>query len=410
MQEKMFRLILGTGIIILLSSVLWAANPSQSKLNIQLKSLVRNGSVLIANEQQVLYRYSPNKNPLLIPASVLKYATALSALHYFGSEYSFNTEFYIDQNNSLIIKGKGDPFLVSEEWQRIAQKISLLPDVPKKMQGLFFDTSLFSENIKIPGISFSNNPFDAHNGALVVNFNTVFVKVDSKGHVTSAEKQTPLTPLARRLAKKLSPGAHRISLKPNLSFTYSGELIKSFFRKKGFSFENKNVALRSVRNGDHLFYTHSNVLTLKEVIAGMLRFSNNFTANQLLLTIGMQRYGPPATLEKGTRALTEYLRQEVKLPTEQFKLVEGSGISRKNRLTPEAIWQLLKAFAPYQNLLHEENGVLLKTGTLRGVYTMAGYLPGTQQLYFVILLNQSQNYRNKILQILLSTDFSAGKF
>jgi len=410
MQEKMFRLMLGTGIIILLSSVLWAANPSQSKLDIQLKSLVRHGSVLIANEQQVLYRYPPNKNPLLIPASVLKYATALSALHYFGSEYSFNTEFYIDQNHSLVIKGKGDPFLVSEEWQRIAQQISLLPDVPKKMQGLFFDTSLFSEKIKIPGISFSNNPFDAHNGALVVNFNTVFVKVDSKGHVTSAEKQTPLTPLARRLAKKLPPGTHRISLQPNLSFTYSGELIESFFLKEGFSFENKNVALRSVRNGDHLFYTHSNILTLKEVIAGMLRFSNNFSANQLLLTVGLQRYGPPATLEKGTRALIEYLRQEVKLPTEQFKLVEGSGISRKNRLTPEAIWQLLKAFAPYQDLLYEDNGVLLKTGTLSGIYTMAGYLPGTQPLYFAILLNQSQNNRNKILQILLSTDFSAGKF
>lgn len=410
MQEKMFRLMLGTGIIILLSSVLWAANPSQSKLDIQLKSLVRHGSVLIANEQKVLYRYPPNKNPLLIPASVLKYATALSALHYFGSEYSFNTEFYIDQNHSLVIKGKGDPYLVSEEWQQIAQQISLLPDVPKKMQGLFFDTSLFSEKIKIPGISFSNNPFDAHNGALVVNFNTVFVKVDSKGHVTSAEKQTPLTPLARRLAKKLSPGTHRISIQPNLSFTYSGELIKSFFRKEGFSFKNKNVALRSVRNGDHLFYTHSNILILKEVIAGMLRFSNNFTANQLLLTVGLQRYGPPATLEKGTRALTEYLRQEAKLPKEQFKLVEGSGISRKNRLTPEAIWQLLKAFAPYQDLLHEDNGVLLKTGTLRGVYTMAGYLPGTQPLYFAILLNQSQNYRKKILQILLSTDFSAGKF
>ena len=129
----------------------------------------------------------------------------------------------------------------------------------------------------------------------------------------------------------MSPGTHRISLQPNLSFTYSGELIKSFFRKEGFSFENKNVALRSVRNGDLLFYTHSNILTLKEVIAGMLRFSNNFTANQLLLTVGLQRYGPPATLEKGTCALTEYLRQEVKLPTEQFKLVEGSGISRKNR-------------------------------------------------------------------------------
>ena len=60
MQEKMFRLMVGTGIIIFLSSVLRAANPSQSKLDIQLKSLVRHGSVLIANEQQVLYRYPPN--------------------------------------------------------------------------------------------------------------------------------------------------------------------------------------------------------------------------------------------------------------------------------------------------------------------------------------------------------------
>ena len=50
----MFRLILGTGIIVLLSSDLWGANPSQSKLDIQLKSLVRHGSVLIADEQQVL--------------------------------------------------------------------------------------------------------------------------------------------------------------------------------------------------------------------------------------------------------------------------------------------------------------------------------------------------------------------
>ena len=76
--------------------------------------------------------------------------------------------------------------------------------------------------------------------------------------------------------------------------------------------------------------------------------------------------------------------------------MEGSGISRKNRLTPEAIWQLLKAFAPYQDLLQGDNGVLLKTGTLSGVYTMAGYLARhATRSYFVILLNQPQNNRRK---------------
>ena len=91
-------------------------------------------------------------------------------------------------------------------------------------------------------------------------------------------------------------------------------------------------------------------------------------------------------------------------------LVEGSGISRKNRLTPGAIWHLLRAFAPYQNLLHGDNSILFKTGTLSGVYSMAGYLPGRDPLYFVILLNQPKNKRDKILKILLATDFSSGEF
>ena len=410
MQGKTLRMMLVTGFIYLFSFVLWAANPVQTKLNIQLKSLVSNGSVLVANEQRVLYRYPPKIRPLLIPASVLKYATALAALHYLSEEFSFSTEFYLDQNHSLVIKGSGDPYLVSEEWQRIAEQISLIPNLPKKLKGLFFDTTLFSEKIKIPGIELSNNPFDARNGALVVNFNTVYLKVGSNGIVTSAEEQTPLTHLAGRLGKKLAPGTHRISIPPDLSLTYAGELVQSLFHREGFSFSSKKVVLRSVSSGDRLVYTHRNILTLREVIASMLRYSNNFTANQLLLTVGIQRYGPPATLEKGTRALTEYLRKELAISAEQSVVVEGSGISRENRLTPEAIWRLLKAFTPYKNLLHGDNGILLKTGTLRGIYTMAGYLPVSNPLYFVIQLNQPKNKRNKILKILLATDFSKGKF
>ena len=410
MQGKTIKIMGGTGFIYLFSFVLWAANPSQTKMNIQLKSLISNGSVLVAGEKRILYRYPPKINPLLVPASVVKYATALVALHYLGSEFSFSTEFYMDQNHSLLIKGSGDPYLVSEEWQRIVEQLSLLPNVPKKLNGLFFDNTIFSEKIRIPGIARSNNPFDARNGVLVVNFNTVFLKVDSNGFVTSAEEQTPLTPLADHLGKKLAPGTHRISIPPELSFNYAGELVQSFFRREGFSFSSKKVALRSVSSLDLLVYTHRNILTLKEVIAGMLRYSSNFTANQLLLTVGTQRYGVPGTLEKGTLALKEYLKKELSISKEQSVLVEGSGISRKNRLTPEAIWHLLKAFAPYKNLLNGENGIFFKTGTLNGIYSMAGYLPSRDPLYFVIVLNQLKNKRDKILKILLETDFSTGEF
>ncbi len=405
-QGKIHYLAFAVGFLFSFSSVSWAANPAQTQLDLKLKSLVSRGGVLVANDQHVLYRYPPKSNPLLVPASVLKLATALAALHYLGPEFRFRTDFYLAENRSLGIKGYGDPLLVSEQWQRIAQKLSQIPELPKQLNGVFFDTSLFSAKIKIPGIEFSTNPYDARNGALVVNFNTVFLKVDAQGFVSSAEEQTPLTPLARRLGKKLSSGVHRISIPKKSGISYAGELVRAFLVQSGFSFDSGNVTLRKIGSGDRLIYTHKNSNSLAEMIAGMLRFSNNFTANQLLLSVGLKRYGAPATLEKGIRALKEYLRKELGIPEKQFRIAEGSGISRKNRLTPEAIWQLLKAFSEQRNLLHGENGILYKTGTLRGVSTMAGYLPGSKPRYFVILLNQQKNRRDQILKLLLATNFS----
>ena len=197
MQEKTLLTILATCIYILFSNVLWAVTPFKAELDKKFSQLVKNGSVTVASDKWILYRYPPKLNPLLVPASVQKYATALAALHFLGSKFRFSTDFYMDQNNELGILGFGDPFLVSEEWQKIAKKLSNLPAVPKISQGLFFDTSLFEKNIQIPGIKYSLNPYDAQNGALVVNFNTVYLKVENNGAISSAEEQTPMTPLAK---------------------------------------------------------------------------------------------------------------------------------------------------------------------------------------------------------------------
>ena len=392
--------------IFLLSSHSAASKTSQIELDLKLKSLVSHGSVLVADEKDVLYRYPAEANPLLVPASVLKLATALTALHYLGPEFRYSTNFYLAENDELGIRGHGDPFLVSEEWQKISYKLSQFLELPTQLNGLFFDTSLFSKNIKIPGIEYSKNPYDSRNGALVVNFNTVFLKIDSKGILTSAEKQTPLTPLAKSLAHNLSSGKHRISIPPDSGITYAGELVYAFLAQAGFSFNSKNVTLRPLSSKDRLIYTHKNSSSLTELITGMMRYSNNFMANQLLLSVGLKHYGAPATLEKGKRALEKYLRHELSIPEKQFRIVEGSGISRKNRLTTEAVWQMLKAFSSQQNLLHGDKGILYKTGTLRGVSTMAGYLPGSKPRYFVILLNQPKNRRDEILKLLLATDYS----
>ena len=407
MQEKILFTILAACICVLFSSVLWAATPFKAELDKKFSKLVKNGSVTVASDKWILYRYPPKQNPLLVPASVQKYATALAALHFFGSQFRFSTDFYMDQNNELGIRGNGDPFLVSEEWQKIAEKLSDLPTVPKISQGLFFDTSLFEENIQIPGIKYSLNPYDAGIGALVVNFNTVYLKVDKNGAISSAEEQTPLTPLAKHLGKKLTSGTHRVSIPPDSGFAYAGELLQTIFLRQGLSFKNRKVSLRKVSSAGKLVYRHYNNLNLQDVIAGMMLYSNNFTANQLLLTSGMKRFGSPASLKKGRLAVEGYLKKELGISSDQFRIAEGSGISRKNRLTPDAVLLLLKAFLPYQHLLPREKNIPYKTGTLSGVYSMAGYLSTSDPLYFVILLNQQKNHREKIRDILLKTDFSS---
>ena len=396
--------------LLLIPSILCANNLHRSNLNLKLNLLVNKGSVLVANDQKVLYIYPPKSDFKFIPASVLKVATALAAKHYLGLDFQFTTDFFLSKNKSLIIRGTGDPFLVSETWESIAKHLSKLPKMPKKLQKLSFDNSLFREKIKIPGVEFSRNPYDASNGALVVNFNTVFLRVASNGHIYSAEKQTPLTPLARRLGKKLSPGLHRISIPHGHEITYAGEAIRAFFEDVGFSFNSTKVSIKSTNSEDQHIYTHSNRRTLSEIIAGMMRFSNNFTANQLLLRIGLARYGAPSSLRKGNMAIREYLSKVLKISSDEFVFMEGSGISRKNRLTSKAILSLLKAFSGEKYLLNNERGIFLKTGTLNGVYTMAGYLPGKEKIYFVILLNQQKNNRDKILDLLLTTDFTERNF
>ena len=57
--------------------------------------------------------------------------------------------------------------------------------------------------------------------------------------------------------------------------------------------------------------------------------------------------------------------------------------------------QLLQAFCPHRLLLPERHGVRLKTGTLQGVYNLAGYLD--DGIPFVVLLNQPQNRRFPVL-------------
>jgi serine-type D-Ala-D-Ala carboxypeptidase/endopeptidase (penicillin-binding protein 4) len=342
--------------------------------------------------------FSKNADQKLVPASALKVFTALAALHYLGPDYRFFTEFYTNEAGNLIIKGYGDPLLVSETIENIAAHIAgILP----LAADVLLDDSFFTKPIDIPGAStLSPNPYNAPNGALCANFNTVYFTRKNKILPVSAEPQTPLLPLALQRIQAERSGDGRITLSFNGDeiTLYAGELFVHFFRAAGMNITGR-LRLGLVDPAtDRLIYRHTSEFTITDIIGRLLKYSNNYIANQLLITVGASVYQPPGTLEHGIAAANRYAAEIRGL--EGLVLAEGSGLSRKNRASAAMFASILDAFAPYHQLMPADGKDYYKTGTLVGVRTRVGYIvSGTGDLYrYAILLNSPDKTVDPIIR------------
>lgn len=388
-----------------------AATPEGRALAQRLAPLVSHGGVVVAEDGDVVFRYGADT---YVPASILKLGTALAALELLGPDYRFRTEVYRD-GRTLYLRGYGDPLLVSEEWTAMAAELAARGVFDAPLEDLVLDASAFGDDLQPDGQGDSLNPYDAPLGALVANFNTVFVAVGSEGSVRSAEPQTPLTPTAERVGRTLASGEHRVNLAARgvSGLAYAGDLARTIFREAGATFTGR-IRRGRVPAGLSPVLTHRNSRTLEDVVRAMMEFSNNFIANQLVLALALERRGEPATLAGGVAEETAFLRGRVGLAADSFTLVEGSGLSRANRVTLGAMLRITEAFHPWRHLLqtYRVGGetVAAKTGTLTGVYTLAGYLPAPDGVRrtFVIMLNQPRHTRAAVLRRLVAAFPAAG--
>lgn len=380
--------------LVIVTSILLAGSVASGQESLHLPSLVKNGSArVVQSDGAPLVQYRDDE--LFVPASVLKVATAYCALEHLRGDFRFETLFFTDTSHSLFIRGSGDPSLVSETLETIARSIAAQMH---RIDRIVIDTSLFADDLQIDGSERSLNPYDAKNSAFVGNYASALLTHTKRGEVVSAEPHTPITPISKQAGLRLPRGrTERVNLSSDwrVGTRYGGELLAAFLAKHGVAGP-MSVSLGRVPPGAQLVTRHRSPTTLGEIIKGMLDYSTNFTANQLFLVLGASVHGAPTTVAKAQQAMHACLEERV--GWRDFHVEEGSGLSRKNRVTSAHMTDLLASFERYSFLMPEKNGFIAKTGTLRGVSSLAGYLDlGGQRgrARFCILINSDVPYNYK---------------
>jgi len=175
---------------------------------------------------------------------------------------------------------------------------------------------------------------------------------------------------------------------PNTAYVAAlGEAL----RDRGIIVE-KQTSADGGRRPDSLFSMQS--VPLREVLPALLKPSQNQIAEVFLRTIGLERAGV-GTADSGRRVIERQFA-EWKIPSDGFFVRDGSGLSRNDLISPEAIIGVLEHMrgSPNFNLFYEslpiagvdgtirtrmrgtpaESNVHAKTGTLSMVRSLSGYV------------------------------------
>jgi D-alanyl-D-alanine carboxypeptidase/D-alanyl-D-alanine-endopeptidase (penicillin-binding protein 4) len=114
-------------------------------------------------------------------------------------------------------------------------------------------------------------------------------------------------------------------------------------------------------------------LPLAEIIRLVNKFSNNVMARTLLLTLGAEAFGPPATAERGRNAMRAWLTKRG-INGNGFVLENGSGLSRTERVTARGLGEMLDVawHSPFMPEFAASLPLSATDGTLRNRFNSPG--------------------------------------
>lgn len=385
------------------------------------------------------------------PGSTIKLLTTLAAIDILGPTYTWQTDIFalgtVDNgrlDGDLLIRGQGDPFLVTERiWQMLRRvRQAGITDIGGD---LLLDDSYFDVGPH-DAADFDGQPLRAYNvapNALLMNYKVVrywFEPVPETGKV-EIWTDPPIANLEIDNQLRLAPGACRgyqrgITVTSNAAvdrMTFSGRfpsgceryamdrtalghnsfafgLFKAMWTEAGGSIDGGWATAVAPADAEPVVSFQS--LPLTDVISRVNKFSNNVMARQLLYTLSAEVLGPPGTEAGGRKVVGDWLHDNG-LDFTDLAFDNGAGLSREARMTAANFGALLR-FAWRQPYMPEyvasmslagldgtlryrmRDGALagsahLKTGSLDHVAGIAGYLQARSGRRFAVVVLQNHN-------------------
>lgn len=380
--------------------------------------------------------YEERADASLIPASNAKIVTTAAALELLGSGYRYETRLSFDGRREgdsvlvgdLLIRGSGDPTFGSRQdpgadpLRRWAEQLA--EEGIERIEGriigdddVFADASypegwdvsmLQSGPIAVPvsGLSYYDNlgtvqVEGGHPGArpIVRTHPNRYLEIENRARTRGTRSQlriardlgTRTVRITGSLPSERQTGRYVPVDNPTLFTAYSlGEAL----RRAGIEthvevLDVDELSSRPSYEGTRVLARHSSP-PLERIVETINRRSNNFYAEQVFRTLS-----PTGTSRAAARRIRRFLRRS-DVGLEGVQIVDGSGLSRKNLLTPRSVVQLLTHMAEMETpdvtnpfvtslpaggerestLQNRLAGISVraKTGSLKNVRALSGYV------------------------------------
>ncbi len=381
------------------------------------------------------------------PASTMKLVTTAAALELLGPDYRWTTGLFVDGKlkngtlkGDLILKGGGDPWLVMQRFWLLLRELQQR-GLQRVDGDLLIDASLYDDtaiaNQTVDGRIY--RPYNTRPSAVLLNFAASLFRIRRIDHQLAVDVEPPAATL--QIENRLKPlsgkcggrtrdismdvvsqnrnqttvrfsgtyppacGDHKRLRRvlPHHQYVYG--VFRSLWQEMGGTLTG-SWRPGSVPENSRLLVNFKSV-PLTEVIKNINKFSNNVMSRNLLLTLAAEHAGIPAQPARGIRVIRDWL-QKAGLEDSGFVIINGAGLSRDARLTARGLGQLLehmhfsplaaefKASLPIAGAdgsvrrrfrgVGEKGQLRLKTGVLRNVRAIAGYVQTAPGKTWVVVL------------------------